>query len=53
MDIRTISIAVTLVAPVSAQTGGWTAPAVLSTGGQGWEAAAAMDGEWRLAGALG
>ena len=29
---------------MSAQTGAWTSPAVLSTGGQGWEAAAAIDG---------
>ena len=34
---------VTLIAPMSAQ-GTWTSPAVLSTGGQGWEAAAAIDG---------
>jgi hypothetical protein len=32
------------LAPVSAQTGAWTSPVVLSTGGQGWEAAAAIDG---------
>jgi hypothetical protein len=45
--VRLICIAVTVgvVAPVSAQTGTWTAPVVLSTGGQGWEAAAAIDGE--------
>ena len=36
--------AVTLIAPVFAQTGAWTPPIVLSTGGQGWEAAAAIDG---------
>ncbi len=35
---------VTLIAPMSAQTGTWTPPVVLSTGGQGWEAAAAIDG---------
>jgi hypothetical protein len=29
---------------MSAQTGAWTSPVVLSTGGQGWEAAAAIDG---------
>src|SRR5215469_16561286 len=41
---RWICIAVTVVmaARISAQT--WTAPVVLSTGGQGWEAAAAIDG---------
>ena len=37
-------VAVTLIAPMSAQTGAWTPPVVLSTGGQGWEAAAAIDG---------
>lgn len=31
--------------PVWAQTGTWTAPAVLSNGGQGWEAAAAIDAD--------
>ncbi len=36
--------AVTLIAPVFAQTGAWTPPTVLSTGGQGWEAAAGIDG---------
>jgi hypothetical protein len=38
---RLVCIAVTavaLIAPMSAQTGVWTSPAVLSTGGQGWEA---------------
>ena len=39
-----LCIAVTLIAPMSAQTGAWTSPVVLSTGGQGWEAAAAIDG---------
>ncbi len=29
---------------MSAQTGAWTSPVVLSAGGQGWEAAAAIDG---------
>ena len=42
--VRLVCLAVTLIAPLSAQTGTWTAPVVLSTGGQGWEAAAAMDG---------
>ena len=44
---RLVCIAVsaaTLIAPMSAQTGAWTPPVVLSTGGQGWEAAAAIDG---------
>ena len=36
--------AVTLIAPIFAQAGAWTSPVVLSTGGQGWEAAAAIDG---------
>lgn len=40
-----IAVAVAVVAPLSAQTGAWTAPVVLSTGGQGWEAAAAIDGD--------
>jgi hypothetical protein len=42
---RRICIAVTVVmaARISAQS--WTAPVVLSTGGQGWEAAAAIDGD--------
>jgi hypothetical protein len=41
---RFVCIAVALIAPLSAQTGAWTPAAVLSTGGQGWEAAAAIDG---------
>ena len=40
-----IAVVVGVVAPVSAQTGSWTRPVVLSTGGQGWEAAAAIDGD--------
>ena len=36
--------AVTLIAPMFAQTGAWTSPVVLSTGSQGWEAAAAIVG---------
>ena len=40
-----IAVPVGVVAPVSAQTGAWTPPVVLSTGGQGWEAAAAIDGD--------
>ena len=39
-----VCMAVTLIAPMSAQTGAWTSPVALSTGGQGWEAAAAIDG---------
>ena len=34
---------VTLAAAASGQTGTWTPPVVLSEGGQGWEAAAAID----------
>jgi hypothetical protein len=34
----------TFLAPLSAQTGAWTPPVVLSTGGQGWTGAAAIDG---------
>jgi hypothetical protein len=41
---RIICIAVTFLAAASAQTGAWTSPIVLSTGGQGWQAAAAIDG---------
>lgn len=44
MKIRLICIASTLLATASAQTHGWTSPVALSTGGQGWQAAAAMDG---------
>ena len=39
-----VCMAFALMAPLSAQTGAWTSPVVLSTGGQGWEAAAAIDG---------
>lgn len=42
---RLIYIAVACMAPAAAQTGAWTPPVALSTGGQGWEAAAAMDGK--------
>ena len=42
--VRLVCVAVALIAPLSAQTGTWTSPVVLSAGGQGWEAAAAMDG---------
>lgn len=41
---RFVCIAVTFLVPAAAQTGAWSPPAVLSTGGQGWEAAAAIDG---------
>ena len=47
MKARLVCIAVAavaLTAPVFAQTGAWTPPVVLSNGGQGWEAAAAIDG---------
>lgn len=37
-----VSIAVTFMASAYAQT--WTSPVALSTGGQGWEASAAIDG---------
>ena len=40
---RLVCIAVTFLAPAFAQTRAWTPPVVLSTGGQGWEAAAAID----------
>jgi hypothetical protein len=39
-----IAVTVALTAPISAQAGAWTSPVVLSTGGQGWEATAAIDG---------
>jgi hypothetical protein len=42
--IRLACLAVTLSASASAQTAVWSPPVVLSTGGQGWEAAAAIDG---------
>ncbi len=42
--VRLLCLTVTLAVPLSAQTGTWTSPVVLSTGGQGWEAAAAIDG---------
>src|SRR3984957_6425478 len=41
---RLVCFALTFLAPAFAQTGAWTPPVVLSTGGQGWEAAAAIDG---------
>lgn len=39
----TCQLIAAFVLPLSAQTGTWTAPTVLSTGGQGWEAAADID----------
>ena len=41
---RLTCLALAFLAPAFSQTGGWSSPAVLSTGGQGWQAAAAMDG---------
>lgn len=42
---RLVCIAVTFLAPVAAQTGAWTPPVAISAGGQGWEAAAAIDAD--------
>lgn len=44
--IRTLVavVTVTLITPMFGQAGAWTSPVALSTGGQGWEAAAAIDG---------
>jgi hypothetical protein len=39
-----MAVTVALIAPISTQAGTWTSPVVLSTGGQGWEATAAIDG---------
>ena len=41
---RLVCIAVMFRTPAFAQTVGWAPPVALSTGGQGWEAAAAIDG---------
>jgi hypothetical protein len=41
---RLVCLAVTFLAPAFSQTGAWTSPTVLSTSGQGWQAAAAIDG---------
>lgn len=41
---RLICLAATFLARAFSQTGGWSSPAALSTGGQGWQAAAAIDG---------
>ena len=43
-NARLVCIAVTFLTPMCAQTGAWTPPVVLSTGGQGWESTAAIDG---------
>ena len=43
-EARLACMVFTFLAPAFAQTGVWTAPVALSTGGQGWEAAAAIDG---------
>ena len=37
-------LAVAFLSPASAQTGAWSPPVALSTGGQGWEASVAIDG---------
>lgn len=39
-----IAVFLAMAAQLSAQAGTWTSPVVLSSGGQGWEAAAAIDG---------
>lgn len=41
---RFVSFVLTFLVPAFSQAGTWTSPAVLSTGGQGWQAAAAIDG---------
>ena len=41
---RLICLTVTFLTSALSQTGAWTSPIVLSTGGQGWQAAAAIDG---------
>jgi hypothetical protein len=41
---RLIYIVVAFLGRAFAQSGAWTQPVALSTGGQGWEAAAAIDG---------
>ena len=41
---RLACLAVAFLSSGSAQTGAWSAPVALSTGGQGWQAAAAIDG---------
>ncbi len=44
VKFASVCIAATFLASASAQAAAWTAPTVLSTGGQGWQAAAAIDG---------
>jgi len=39
-----ICLTVTFLAPAFSQSGAWSLPAALSAGGQGWQAAAALDG---------
>jgi hypothetical protein len=39
-----VCLALPFVSPAFSQMGGWSPPAVLGTGGQGWQAAAAIDG---------
>jgi hypothetical protein len=41
---RVVCLTVTFLASAFSQTGAWSSPTVLSTGGQGWQAAAAIDG---------
>ena len=41
---RFVCFVLTFLVPAFSQAGTWTSPAVLSTGGQGWQAAAAIDG---------
>src|SRR5580692_2089336 len=43
-EARLVCITVAFLTPAFAQAGAWTAPVALSTGGQGFEAAAAIDG---------
>jgi hypothetical protein len=42
--IRLVCLALTFLRPAFPQAGAWTSPATLSAGGQGWQAAAAIDG---------
>ncbi|HEX3742642.1 MAG TPA: hypothetical protein VHW09_01875 [Bryobacteraceae bacterium] len=39
-----ICLAITCIVPAFSQTGAWSSPTTLSTGGQGWQSAAAIDG---------
>jgi hypothetical protein len=45
--MRLICIATTFLTAASAQVGTWTPPVALSAGGQGFESAAAIDGNGR------